>query len=320
MNGNPFFLEIKINHIVGYLLFFILCIALLIILFLTTKLIRVREQLSLIEEALEDIKSGNSNRRVLARKSDMTKRICFSINEIAVKNQSQLIWQKQSEQAYKRLMTSLSHDVKTPLASLVGYLEAITNGLVIGEEKEAYLHVAVEKAYYLKHFVETLFEWVKLDAKEQIFHFELCDFNELTRNIVAEWVLALERNNFAYYFEIPETEYSLRVDPHAYTRILNNLFQNIITHSGGNQVTLQLAENKEQVKMMLSDNGKGISPSDMPHIFERMYQCDHSRSGKGNGLGLSITRELVNAHGGKIEVDSKLGIGTTFIILFPKSL
>lgn len=86
---------------------------------------------------------------------------------------------KQSEQAYKRLMTSLSHDVKTPLASLFGYLDALENGLVAGEEKEAYIHVAVEKACHLKHFVEALFEWVKLDTKEQVFHFELCDFNEL---------------------------------------------------------------------------------------------------------------------------------------------
>ena len=157
-----------------------LCTALLAVLFFITKLRRVRGQLSIIEEALEDIKSGNPNRRVLARKSDMTKRICYAINEIAVKNQSQLIQQKQSEQAYKRLMTSLSHDVKTPLASLFGYLDAVENGLVAGEEKEAYIHVAVEKACHLKHFVEALFEWVKLDAKEQVFHFELCDFNVLT--------------------------------------------------------------------------------------------------------------------------------------------
>ena len=307
MNFNPFLL-------------IALCITFFIILFLIMKLRRVREQLSIVEEALEDIKSGNQNRRVLAKKSDMTKRICYSINEIAVKNQSQLIWQKQSEQAYKRLMTSLSHDVKTPLASLVGYLEAIENGLVTGEEKESYIRVAVEKAYHLKNFVETIFEWVKLDAKEQVFHFELCDFNELTRNIVAEWVPTLEYRNFEYDFDIPEYEYSLRVDPHAYTRILNNLFQNALTHSGGNKLALQLLENEQQVKIIISDNGKGISSTDIPHIFERMYQCDRSRSSGGNGLGLSITMELVNALGGKIKVDSKQGMGATFTILFSKSL
>ena len=245
MNFNPFLL-------------IVLCIMLFIIIFLVMKLRRVQEQLSIIEESLEDIKSGNPNRRVLARKSDMTKRICFAINEIAVENQSQLLKQNQSEQAYKRLMTSLSHDVKTPLASLFGYLEAVESGLVIGEEKEAYIHVAVEKACHLKHFVEALFEWVKLDAREQVFHFEICDFNELTRNIAAEWIPTLERSHFEYDFDIPEDEYSLRIDPHSYTRILNNLFQNALTHSGGNKLTLQLLENETQVKIIISDNGKGI--------------------------------------------------------------
>ena len=87
----------------------------------------------------------------------MTKTICYDINKIAVNSQAQLIRQRQSEQAYKRLMTSLSHDVKTPLASLVGYLEAVENKIVIGEEKDEYIHVAHEKAHYMKSFVENLF-------------------------------------------------------------------------------------------------------------------------------------------------------------------
>ena len=97
-----------------------LLVALLVITCLWARLHRVRGQLSLIKDALTDIKNGNLNRRVLSRESDLTKQICYDINEIAMSSQSQLIQQKQSEQAYKRLMTSLSHDVKTPLASLVG--------------------------------------------------------------------------------------------------------------------------------------------------------------------------------------------------------
>lgn len=72
-------------------------------------------------------------------------------------------------------------------------------------------------------------------------------------------------------------------------------------HSGGNKLTLKLLENEQQVEIIISDNGKGISSSDIPHIFERMYQCDSSRSARGNGLGLSITTELVNAHNGKLK-------------------
>ena len=302
-----------------YLLLALLA-TLLVIAYLLTRLQRFRVQLSLIKDALMDIKSGNLNRRVLVRESDMTKQICYDINEIAMSSQSRLIQQKQSEQAYKRLMTSLSHDVKTPLASLVGYLEAVESKMVTGAEQEEYIRVAAEKAHHLKEFVTVLFEWVKLDAGEQIFHFELCDLNELSRNIMADWVPLLESHDLTYEIEIPETEYMTRVDSTAYTRILNNLLQNILTHSVASQVSLTVTETEQQAKIVVADNGKGISASDLPHIFERMYQCDHSRAAKGNGLGLSIAKELVSVHKGTITAASIPGAGTTFTIMLPKAL
>ena len=210
--------------------------------------------------------------------------------------------------------------MKTPLASLVGYLEAVENKMVTGAEQEEYIRVATEKAHHLKDFVTALFEWVKLDAGEQIFHFELSDLNELSRNIMAEWVPMLESHNLSYEIEIPETEYVTRVDPTAYTRILNNILQNILTHSNASQVSLAVTETEQQAKIMVSDNGKGISATDLPHIFERMYQCDHSRSAKGNGLGLSIAKELVSIHKGTITAESVPGTGTTFTITLPKVL
>lgn len=301
-------------------LIFALVITLLIIVYLVSVLCRVQTQLTLIKDALEDIKKGNLNRRVLARESDMTRQICYDINEIATNNQSQLIQQKQSEQAYKRLMTSLSHDVKTPLASLVGYLEALENKIVFGEEKDEYIKVASDKACQLKFFVENLFDWVKLNSGEQAFHFELLDLNELSRNIIADWVPILEKNHFEYEFDIPEIECSTRIDANAYTRILNNLLQNIITHSEGNKMALRIFEKEQQVQITISDNGKGISPDHLPHIFERLYKCDHSRSAKGSGLGLAITKELVSIHKGTITTGSTPGLGTTFTISFPITL
>ena len=298
----------------------VLNIALLIILYLILKLRRVREQVSMIEEALEDIKSGNLNRRMLTKRSDITKKICYDINDIAMNSQTQLISQRQSEQAYKRLMTSISHDVKTPLASLVGYLEAIECKIVAGEEKDEYVHVAYEKAHYLKHFVENLFEWVKLDSGEQIFHFEIFDLNELSRNIIVDWISVLENSNFDYAFDIPEAEYLMRIDANAYSRILNNLLQNILIHSKGTKIIFHVFEDDLQAKITITDNGKGISPDHLPHIFERMYQCDQSRSAGGNGLGLSIVKELVAVHKGTITADSTPNRGTTFTLLLPKSL
>ena len=177
---------------INHSLLLALVLALLVIGYLARTLLGARRQLGIIKEALQDIKDGNLNRRVLASESDMTKQICYGINEIASSSQARLVRQKQAEQAYKRLMTSLSHDVKTPLASLVGYLEAVENGLVTGPEKDEYIHVAVEKAHRLKLFVTSLFEWVKLDAGEQVYHFDVFDLNEITRNSIAEWVPMLE--------------------------------------------------------------------------------------------------------------------------------
>ena len=279
-------------------LFIVIALMLLIIMYLLFVLRRVRTQLALIKDALEDIKGGNLNRRILAGENDMTKTICYDINKIAVNSQAQLIRQRQSEQAYKRLMTSLSHDVKTPLASLVGYLEAVENKIVIGEEKDEYIHVAHEKAHYMKSFVENLFEWVKLDSGEQIFHFEKFDLNELSRNIIADWIPVLESNHFEYEFVIPETEYFIHIDVMA----------------------LHICEDIQQAKIIISDNGKGIAPDKLPHIFERMYQCDQSRSAKGNGLGLAIAKELISVHKGTITAENSSDKGTVFTILLPKAL
>lgn len=296
----------------------LLCIC--IIVFLITKLCRVAEQLSTIKDALNDIKEGNLNRRILTRKNDMTKTICYNINEIAINNQAQLIRLKQSEQAYKRLMTSLSHDVKTPLTSLVGYLEAIREKIVKEEEKEEYIRVALNKAHHLKDFVKYLFEWVKLDAKEQIFQFELCDLNELSRNIIAEWIPTFDDEQLNYEIDIPDAEYNTRIDRNAYTRILNNLFQNSMIHSKGDKISIYISENEHRANIIIEDNGIGIPEKDLPHIFERLYQADESRSAIGNGLGLSIVHELISIHGGTICAKTPPNGGTSFIITLPKAL
>lgn len=306
------------NWTLIFLFITLLCIC--VIVYLANKLCRVKEQLSIIKDALDDIKKGNLNRRILTRKNDMTKTICYNINEIAINDQAQLIRMKKSEQAYKRLMTSLSHDVKTPLTSLVGYLEAIQEKIVTGKEKEEYIGVALDKAHHLKDFLESLFEWVKLDAKEQIFQFEICDLNELSRDILADWIPMLEDKQFVYEIDIPDADYSIRLDHNAYMRILNNLLQNIHLHSEGNKISIHISEDEKQANIIIADNGKGIPEKDLPHIFERLYQGDESRSISGNGLGLSIVHELITVHGGTIRAENLPYGGTAFTIMLPKAL
>lgn len=285
-----------------------------------TKLYKVSEQISIIEDSLVDIKNGNFNRRILVDKNDLTKTICYSINDISIKSQTQLIQLKQSEQAYKRLMTSLSHDVKTPLTSLVGYLEAIQKKFVIGEEKEEYIEVALNKAYHLTDFVESLFDWVKLDSKEQVFHLEKYDINELTRDILVDWIPTFEDNCYDFDINISDKECFIQLDQKAYMRIINNLLQNAISHSEGTKIDLQIIETDENVIVQISDNGKGIFPNDLPYIFDRLYQSDESRSTNGNGLGLAIAKELVHLHKGTIYAENSLSGGTVFTIKLTKAL
>lgn len=303
-----------------HLLVMALALSLVAVVYYATKLHNVSEQLSIIEESLADIKKGNWNRRILAGERDRTQAICYAINDIAMNSQTQLVQLKQSEQAYKRLMTSLSHDVKTPLTSLVGYLEAIEQKWVTGEEKDEYIGVALYKAHHLKGFVEALFDWVKLDAREQLFQPALQDIHELTRNLLTDWVPTLEDNHFGYHIDIPDKECVIPLDSRAYMRIINNVLQNTISHSGGSEVMLQISENDQSVTVRISDNGKGIAPDDLPHIFDRLYQGDASRSTGGNGLGLAIAKELALLHKGMIYAEPSLSGGAAFVVKLPKAL
>lgn len=304
------------TQILFILLIFLICI----VLHLIIQILKIRRQLKSIVVVLDDIEQGNINRRLIAKNGDMTAEICYKINKIVMNNKEQFIKLQDKEQAYKKLMTSLSHDVRTPLASLIGYLDAIHNKIITGKEKENYIIIARNKAYDLKDFIDILFEWMKLDSKECFFLFEKNDINELSRSIILDWIPMLEEYGFTYNFIIPETELFLKLDTNAFTRILNNLIQNVIVHSNGNRIDIEVVSEYNSVVIKVSDNGKGISKPDIPHIFDRLYQCDKSRSVKGNGLGLSIVRELVKAHSGEIEVLSVPNQITTFKVILPLAL
>jgi signal transduction histidine kinase len=172
----------------------------------------------------------------------------------------------------------------------------------------------------LKSFVEVLFDWVKLDAKEQVFKLEQQDINECTRDILANWIPTFEEKHLEYKIDISEKECFIRLDSNAYIRIINNLIQNVIAHSEGTRIDLQISENEQNVMVQVSDNGKGICPNDLPHIFDRLYQSDESRSTNGNGLGLAIARELVQLHKGTIHAEKSVSGGAAFIVKLSKAL
>ena len=278
---------------------------------------RVKRQISEMTDALADIKNGNGNRRILSADNELVAPIAYEINEIVVSYESRLSTFHQAEETNRQLMTSLSHDVRTPLTTLIGYLDAAHKGIVTGKDRDDYIETARWKAHDLKEYIDVLFDWFKLNSNEFAIELQTVEAAELTRDILIDWIPIFEDKQIAYNIDIPEKPFRVRLDTDGYMRILNNLIQNVISHSRADKIEIALTKKKRDMEITVTDNGIGIEKEDLKHIFERLYKCDKGRSEKGSGLGLSIVHQLVEKMNGTITAESTQGSGTTFILLFP---
>lgn len=277
---------------------------------------RVKKQIAEMTDALVDVKNGNGNRRILSATNELTAPLAYEINEIVVSYESRLSIVRQTEETNRQLMTSLSHDVRTPLTTLIGYLDAAHKGLVTGKDRDDYIETARRKAHDLKEYIDVLFDWFKLNSDEFALEIQPVEAAELTRNILIDWIPIFEDKQVDYDIDIPEQPVRVRLDMDSYMRIINNLIQNVIAHSHAGKIKIALSKQENHMEL-LADNGVGIEKEDLKHIFERLYKCDKGRSEKGSGLGLSIVHQLVEKMGGNITVESVPGKGTEFMLLFP---
>ena len=260
---------------------------------------RVRKQITEMSDALTDIKDGNGNRRILAEAHEVTAPLVYVINDIVVSYENRLTAYRRMEEANRQLMTSLSHDVRTPLTTLIGYIDAAHKGIVTGTERDDCIETARRKAYDLKEYIDVLFDWFKLNSNE--------------------FAIIFEDKQMEYVINIPERPFRVKLDPDGYIRILNNLVQNVVAHSHADRIEISVSEQdkNKSIKICLADNGVGIEKEDLKHIFERLYKCDKGRSEKGSGLGLSIVRQLVEKMNGTITAESVPEHGTAFTMVFP---
>lgn len=278
---------------------------------------RVKGQLSDMYEALIDVKKGNGNRRILQALNELVAPLAYEINDIVSSYESRLAEYRQTDETNKQLMTSLSHDVRTPLTTLIGYLDATCMGIVTGKERDQYIKTACRKAHELKEYIDVLFDWFKLNSDEFALNLIPTETTELTRDILIDWIPVFEEKSIEYVTQIPEQPFISNLDTDAYTRILNNLIQNAVSHSQANRITIELSKQNGKLKLSVKDNGTGIEKEDLKHIFERLYKCNRGRSSKGSGLGLAIACQLVEKMCGKITVESAPGKGTSFTLFFP---
>lgn len=278
---------------------------------------RTRQKLAEIERAVADIRSGNGCRRILARPGEPAAALVYEINDIVQNYEGRLAALQTAREANRQLMTSLSHDVRTPLTTLIGALDAAHRGLLTGQAREESLDAARRKAHELKDYVDALFDWFKLNSGEFALQPRPVEAVELTRNFLADWVPLWEEQGMNYRLQIPEGPFRAALDPDAYRRILNNLLQNALTHSRAQCTSVTLTARDGALEVQVADDGVGIPAEALPHIFERLYKGDASRGSRGSGLGLSIARQLALCTGGSLTAASTPGKGAVFTLQFP---
>jgi signal transduction histidine kinase len=295
----------------------LLAVAAIVIVSAALILRKERQQVKELAEALADVRNGNGNRRVLADPNQLLSPLVYEINDVVRSYEGRIAAFQQTEETNKQLMTSLSHDVRTPLTTLIGYLDAVHKGVVTGEEREEYIETARRKAYDLKGYIDVLFDWFKLNSNEFTMSIQREETAELTRSILIDWIPIFEDQNMEYSIDIPDQPVRVDVDPDSYLRIINNLMQNVVTHSQASIVHVYMKKQEDTMRLSVVDNGIGIGKDDLKQIFSRLYKCDKGRSEKGSGLGLSIAYQLAEKMGGQLSAESSPGQGTAFILTLP---
>ena len=270
-----------------------------------------------MEEVLDDIKLGNGNRKILMPTNEFTASLAYKINKIVYAYEEQMIQHQLSEESNKQLMTNLSHDVRTPLTTIIGYLDAAHKGTVTGKDYNNYIQTARKKAHDLKDYIDILFDWFKLNSNDLMMEMKSLDITELTRDILKDWIPILEEKSLDFEIQIPEKEILVETDYDGYSRIVNNILQNVISHSRATKIKITLWEEEENLNICFADNGIGIGKEELPYIFDRLYKCDKGRSDRGSGLGLSVVKQIIEKMGGKITVKSQQKDYMEFLICLP---
>lgn len=318
-------------------LYFLLAISLLLNIILCSKVISINKKISQSNEVLDDIKKGNGNRKILSKDEDNFSEIIYKINEIVYLYEEKLSEFRKKENANNQLLTSLSHDIRTPLTSIIGYTDAIKKELLKEELNnkydlqnvienhntlennnviENYIDIVREKSYSLKEYLDNVFDWFKLNSNEFYLDLNDTEITELSRNIIKSWIVIFEEKDIDFDIEIEEKEIICNLDQNAYARVVNNIIQNAVEHSKTKKIQISIKESNRKIFITIKDFGVGIEPDDLEHIFDRLYKCDKARNKVGSGLGLYITKELVEKMNGCINVKSEVGEGTEFEIIF----
>ncbi len=298
---------------ISYIMLVILFLLSLIILIFFTEIVYI--PLRKITEATEQYASGNMHYEFTVESEDemgyLAATLSYMASEIA-----------RSEDDQKKFVANVSHDFRSPLTSIKGYLEAMIDGTIPPEMYEKYLTILLNETERLRKLTNSLLTLNNLNTKGIMLNKTDFDINKTIRNVAASFEGTCRAKTIAIELVLTGEEMYVTADVDKIQQVLYNLLDNAIKFSHHNSI-IKIETNEKHNKIFVSvkDSGIGIPKDDLKLIWDRFYKSDLSRGKdkKGTGLGLSITKEIIRSHGENINVISTEGVGTEFIFSLPKS-
>ncbi len=226
----------------------------------------------------------------------------------------------EQEQENRVLVSNISHDLKTPLTAVKGYVEGIQDGVASSPEKlDKYLRTIYNKVGEMDRLVDELTLYAKIDTNRIPYNFTKIRLQAYFADCVDELTDELNAQNVELsYSDLLEQETWIIGDPEQLHRVISNIISNSVKYMDKEKkmINIRVRDAEDFVRIELEDNGRGIAPRDLPRIFDRFYRADASRNSRtgGSGIGLSIVRKIVEDHGGRIWATSREGFGTTMCL------
>ncbi|QTD40319.1 cell wall metabolism sensor histidine kinase WalK [Sporosarcina sp. Te-1] len=286
------------------------------------QLYRVKQrdkQLEYLSKRLKEVGEKASFERILLSTDDKAiQTLLVQVNEFLDRYQQSSAQFKKTEQSIKKMLSNVSHDLKTPLTVVLGYIETIQQDSRRPIEEQTRLLTKIhQKTLEIIHLINSFFDLAKLEADDQTIDVTGVHINEICRKNILSFYDMVQMKKFEAVIDIPDTPIYALANEEALGRILNNLFSNALHHGeAGKTVGFSLEYDEHHVNLSVWDKGKGIEEQHQAHVFERSFTLEESRNKafQGSGLGLTITKKLVESMGGNIFVESTPFQKTTFLI------
>ncbi|MNH91002.1 Sensor histidine kinase YycG [compost metagenome] len=275
--------------------------------FLLTR--RIVTDLRTLEQGLEIISKGDLDHRVPVEREDELGRVAFNINLMAERLQEQIAKEREMEKSKMEMITGISHDLRTPLTSIIGYIELLrTESFQNKDEYMRFVQNAYNKSLHLKRLLDDLFEYTRLTSTETHLKLQKIDVSQLLDQLLFEFEPIAKENNINIVKEIDSSPIVAVIDSEKIARAIDNLLMNALKYSlkPGTVRILMKSDNK-QISIEVENKGNPLTQEQESKLFDRFYKADHSRSSEGiqtgAGLGLSIARNIIELHGGNLTLN-----------------